>query len=146
MTNGNAAAMVISDAILGVPNEFAPLFDPHHMTIRASASKLVSENTKVAWHWLGDRVKHPQEGVFEDSEPGQAAVEGVAPNQVAGYRDEAGRLHAISATCTHLGCIVAWNEAERSWDCPCRGSRFDPDGRALHGPAVRDLQQSDPSA
>jgi glycine/D-amino acid oxidase-like deaminating enzyme/nitrite reductase/ring-hydroxylating ferredoxin subunit len=144
MTNGTAAAIVISDAILGIPNEFASLFDPHRLTIRASASKLTSENTKVAWHWLGDRIKHPQEGVFEDLKPGQAAVKGVAPGQVAGYRDEVGRLHTISATCTHLGCIVAWNEAEKSWDCPCHGSRFDPDGRVLHGPAVRDLQQREP--
>jgi glycine/D-amino acid oxidase-like deaminating enzyme/nitrite reductase/ring-hydroxylating ferredoxin subunit len=144
MTNGTAAAMVISDAILGVPNEFAPLFDPHRLTIRASASKLVSENTKVAWHWLSDRVKHPQEGAFEGLEPGQTAVKGVAPKQVAGYRDEEGRLHTVSATCTHLGCIVAWNEAEKSWDCPCHGSRFDPDGRVLHGPAVRDLQPRAP--
>jgi glycine/D-amino acid oxidase-like deaminating enzyme/nitrite reductase/ring-hydroxylating ferredoxin subunit len=144
MTNGTAAAMVISDAILGQPNEFSSLFDPHRLTPKASASKFVSENAKVARHWISDRVIHPQGASFDDLEPGQAAVKGVGLQQVAGYRDETGVLHAVSATCTHLGCIVAWNEAEKSWDCPCHGSRFDPDGRVLHGPAVKDLQPRDP--
>jgi glycine/D-amino acid oxidase-like deaminating enzyme/nitrite reductase/ring-hydroxylating ferredoxin subunit len=144
MTNGTAAAMVISDAILGLTNEFSSLFDPHRLTVKASATKFVSENVKVARHWLGDRVLHPQGASFDDLEPGQAAVKGVGLHQVAGYRDEAGALHAVSATCTHLGCIVAWNEAEKSWDCPCHGSRFDPDGRVLHGPAVKDLPQREP--
>ena len=144
MTNGTAAAMVISDAILGLTNDFSSLFDPHRVTIKASASKFVSENSKVARHWIGDRVVHPQGASFDDLEPGQAAVKGVGVEQVAGYRDDAGELHAVSATCTHLGCIVAWNDAEKSWDCPCHGSRFDPDGKVLHGPAVKDLRQRDP--
>jgi Rieske Fe-S protein len=59
---------------------------------------------------------------------------------VAGYRDEDGALHAVSARCTHLGCLVAFNNAERSWDCPCHGSRFDVDGAVLQGPAVRPLR------
>ena len=59
--------------------------------------------------------------------------------KVAAYRDEAGGLHAVSAVCTHLGCVVQWNGAEKSWDCPCHASRFDVDGRVLQGPAVKDL-------
>jgi glycine/D-amino acid oxidase-like deaminating enzyme/nitrite reductase/ring-hydroxylating ferredoxin subunit len=141
MTNGTAAALVISDAILGHGNEFTSLFDPHRLTLKASAWRFALENAKVAQHWVGDRVKHPQEGAFDELAPGQAAVSRVGLEHVAGYRDDGGRLHAVSATCTHLGCIVTWNGAEKSWDCPCHGSRFDHEGRVLHGPAVRDLEK-----
>ena len=141
ITNGTAAASVISDQILGHANEFAPLFDPHRLTVAASASRLARENGKVARHWLGDRIKHPQAGAFEDLAPGEAAVQGVGAGHVAGYRDDDGELHAVSAVCTHLGCLVTWNGAEKSWDCPCHGSRFDIDGRVLHGPALKDLEK-----
>ncbi len=60
---------------------------------------------------------------------------------VAGHRDDQGALHAVSPTCTHLGCRVNWNSAERSWDCPCHGSRFAPDGDVLQGPAVHRLER-----
>jgi Rieske Fe-S protein len=62
---------------------------------------------------------------------------------VAAYRDEHGRLHAVSGRCTHLGCLVAWNTAERTWDCPCHGSRFTHDGKVIQGPAVDDLAPRD---
>ncbi|MGF1494953.1 MAG: Rieske 2Fe-2S domain-containing protein [Microcoleaceae cyanobacterium] len=61
--------------------------------------------------------------------------------QVAASRDEAGVLHKVSAVCSHLGCVVAWNNAEKSWDCPCHGARFDRSGRVLHAPAIKDLEQ-----
>ncbi len=64
--------------------------------------------------------------------------------RVAAYRDEGGALHTVSAVCTHLGCVVGWNNAERSWDCPCHGSRFDPDGGVLQGPAGKPLDRLEP--
>ena len=57
------------------------------------------------------------------------------------FRDESGKVHAVSAVCTHMGCIVGWNETDRTWDCPCHGSRFDLDGSVIEGPAVRDLER-----
>ncbi|MFN2389851.1 MAG: FAD-dependent oxidoreductase [Actinomycetota bacterium] len=143
MTNGTIGATVVSDAILGEANEFASLFDPHRATVKASAKKFTVENSKVARHWIGDRVTHPQGGAFDELQPGEAAVKHVGLSQVAGYRDDDGTLHAVSAVCTHLACIVCWNPAEKSWDCPCHGSRFDTEGRVLHGPAVKDLEQKD---
>ncbi|MFN2593656.1 MAG: FAD-dependent oxidoreductase [Actinomycetota bacterium] len=143
ITNGTAAAQVICDQIAGRDNEFSSLFDPHRITPQASAEKLVVENTKVATHWFGDRIKHPQRGDFDSLAPGEAAVQRVGLDQVAGYRDEDGELHAVSAVCTHLGCVVTWNGAEKSWDCPCHGSRFDYEGRVLHGPAVKDLKRKE---
>jgi Rieske Fe-S protein len=142
MTNGTAAAVVVSDAILGFENRFASLFDPHRVS-PAALPTLVTENLKVAKHFVGDRFFHPQRGSFDDLPPGEAAVRRVGLGQVAAYRDEQGELHAVSAECTHLGCAVRWNKAEKSWDCPCHGSRFDHEGRLLHGPATKDLQRKD---
>ena len=141
MTNGTAGAAVISDAILGVQNEFAPLFDPHRVTVGPSAKNFVTENSKIAQHWFGDRVKLPHTGNFEDLEPGDADVRRIGTSLVAGHRDESGELHAVSAICTHLRCVVGWNPAEKSWDCPCHGSRFDTEGCVLQGPAVRNLEK-----
>ncbi|MDQ4124961.1 MAG: Rieske 2Fe-2S domain-containing protein, partial [Actinomycetota bacterium] len=143
MTNGTLAGMIISDLITETENQWAPLYDPHRATLKASAKKFTKENVKVAGHWFGDRVKHPQAGVPGDLAPGEAAVVGTAPGQVAVYRDEAGDLHKVSAVCTHLGCIVSWNNAETTWDCPCHGSRFDMDGKDIQGPAVKDLEPRD---
>jgi nitrite reductase/ring-hydroxylating ferredoxin subunit len=141
LTNGTVAASVICDAILGRPNQFASVFDPHRLTLSASAPKFLVENVKIAQHFVGDRINHPQgAAAVTDLGHGEAAVVGFGAGQVAAYRDEAGELHGVSATCTHLGCIVSWNAAEKSWDCPCHGSRFDYEGRVLHGPATKDLE------
>jgi glycine/D-amino acid oxidase-like deaminating enzyme/nitrite reductase/ring-hydroxylating ferredoxin subunit len=142
MTNGTAAAGVISDAILGRENEFAAMFDPHRVTV-SSLPDLVSENLKVAKHFIADRVVHPQRKPFDELAPGEASVERVGIGQVAAYRDPNGELHAVAAECTHLGCAVRWNPAEVSWDCPCHGSRFDHRGRVLHGPATEDLKKKE---
>ncbi len=143
MTNGTTAAVLITDLILDRENEFASLYDPHRVTVAASASTFVEENVKVGAKFVGDRVAHPQRGAVEDLSPGEAAVVGTAPNQTAVYRDENGTVHAVSAVCTHLGCIVNWNPAEKTWDCPCHGSRFGYEGNVIQGPAVQDLAKKD---
>src|SRR5688500_11987864 len=143
MTNGTTAAMLITDLILGRENLYASLYDPHRVTVGASASTFIEENVKVGSKLVGDRIAHPQRGAADELAPGDAAVVGVGTGQVAAYRDEAGTLHAVSAVCTHLGCIVNWNPAEKTWDCPCHGSRFDYEGNVIQGPAVRDLEKKD---
>jgi Rieske Fe-S protein len=80
---------------------------------------------------------------MEQLQPGEAGVFLRKEGRTAAYRDVAGELHVVSARCTHLGCTVRWNDAERSWDCPCHGSRFTPDGAVLHGPAVHPLEKRD---
>jgi glycine/D-amino acid oxidase-like deaminating enzyme/nitrite reductase/ring-hydroxylating ferredoxin subunit len=143
-TNGTTAAEIISDAILGRTNEWAELFDVHRVTVKQSAEKFVSENTKVAIHFVRDRALHPQRTNVEDLAPGEAGVHRAGTQMIAAYRDEAGVLHQVSAICTHLRCVVSWNPAEKTWDCPCHGSRFDFDGRVIQGPAVHDLERVDP--
>lgn len=141
MTLGTVAAHLLADQATGIDNDNASLFDPGRLTLKASAGRFAHENAKVGYHLVGDRIRHPDAGSFDDLGPGEAVVRGLGIDQVAAYRNEDGRLHKVSATCTHMGCIVRWNDAETSWDCPCHGSRFDPSGKVLEGPAVRDLPE-----
>ena len=143
LTNGTIGAGVITDSILGLANDYSGLYSPSRLDIGASAKKFAIENAKVATHLIGDRVRHPQSGSFDDLAPGETAVKDKSITPTAAFCDDAGVLHKVSAVCTHLGCTVTWNRAERSWDCPCHGSRFDPDGRVLQGPAVKDLRKID---
>jgi glycine/D-amino acid oxidase-like deaminating enzyme/nitrite reductase/ring-hydroxylating ferredoxin subunit len=139
MTGGTLAAELISDAIAGRENPHASLFSSTRFSPRGEGPKLVSENTKVAGHFFGDRLRERGGRAIEDLEPGEGAIVSADGEKVAGYRDEQGGLHAVSARCTHLYCQVRWNGAERSWDCPCHGSRFGVDGEVLNGPAVEPL-------
>jgi glycine/D-amino acid oxidase-like deaminating enzyme/nitrite reductase/ring-hydroxylating ferredoxin subunit len=139
MTNGTAAAMLLSDLIAGKENEWASLYDSTRTSPLVSKS-LYKEGAEQAMHFVKDRF----EGVTEDIEdvaPGEGRIVGRPGDQTAVYRGPQGEVHAVSARCTHLGCIVSWNPAETSWDCPCHGSRFSVDGEVLQGPAVRDLEK-----
>lgn len=140
MTNGTAAASILTDAILGRDNAWAEPFNPNRLNVRAAAPKLVKENANVGVHIVGDRITEAltRRGPG-DLAPGEGAVVWQGRGQVAAYRDDGGTLHAVSPTCTHLGCRVVFNDAERSWDCPCHGSRFGVDGEVLQGPAVKTL-------
>ena len=96
-------------------------------------------NLDVGLRFVGDRVRTLRPPPVGELAPGEAGIGEVDGEEVAAYRDEDGRLHAASGRCTHLGCLVAWNAAERTWDCPCHGSRYTYDGTVIQGPAVRDL-------
>jgi glycine/D-amino acid oxidase-like deaminating enzyme/nitrite reductase/ring-hydroxylating ferredoxin subunit len=142
-TNGTIGSKLIVDGILGRDNAYADLYNPRRLPLKASASKLLVENAKVAAHFFGDRARHPQRRGLDELRAGEAAVDDMGLSPVAGYRDQAGVLHKVSAVCTHLGCIVSWNPAEQTWDCPCHGSRFSPEGRVIEGPATKDLEPRD---
>jgi glycine/D-amino acid oxidase-like deaminating enzyme/nitrite reductase/ring-hydroxylating ferredoxin subunit len=139
LTNGTAAAEILADTILGRENPWAVAFDSTRVAPRASLTAFLGENAGVAWHFLTDRLRGLRVPAAASLRPGEAAIASHDGARSACYRDEAGALHAISPTCTHLGCQVAFNTAERTWDCPCHGSRFDIDGRVIEGPATRDL-------
>jgi glycine/D-amino acid oxidase-like deaminating enzyme/nitrite reductase/ring-hydroxylating ferredoxin subunit len=139
LTFGTLAAMIVSDAILGRANEVAALYDAGRVKPLASAREYVSENVDFPARFVADRLKGAEVPGLEALEPGQGALTEVDGKRVAAYRAPDGQLTLLSATCTHLGCIVQFNEAERSWDCPCHGSRFDTAGEVVDGPAVRPL-------
>ena len=141
MTGGTAAAMILADRILGRPNDWAELFDPNRLNLRASAARLVEENAEAGVRFVGDRLKHRGTRPIEELAPGEGDIVSLDGEKVAGHRRDDGTLVAVSPICTHLGCQVNWNTAERSWDCPCHGSRFSPDGEVLHGPAVHRLER-----
>ena len=141
MTGGTAAARLLADLLLGRANPAAGLFDPNRLNLRASAGELVKENLQAGVRFVGDRVTKRGSRPIEDLQPGEGDIVRAGGEVVAGYRDDDGALIAVSPTCTHLGCRVNWNTAERSWDCPCHGSRFAPSGEVLQGPAVHRLER-----
>ena len=138
ITTGAAAAMLIADLVTDRKNGWAELFDARRIKPAASAGAFVKGNAEVAGHLVGGYMAHKPHS-FAKLAPGEAAILKIDDDNVACYRDVEGRLHAVSAVCTHMGCIVGWNETDRSWDCPCHGSRFDLDGEVIHGPAVTAL-------
>ena len=139
LANGTAAAMMLSDEILGRANPWISAFRSTRFKPLASAQELVMHNADAGLRLAAGWIQRGEAVEPAELEPGEGRVVRLEGRPVAAYRDEGGVLHAVSAVCTHMGCIVAWNSAETSWDCPCHGSRFDVDGRVLQGPAVRDL-------
>jgi glycine/D-amino acid oxidase-like deaminating enzyme/nitrite reductase/ring-hydroxylating ferredoxin subunit len=138
LTNGTAAALILTDVVLGRENEWAELFSSRRVRSLVSRS-LVRENANVVRRFVADRLKLPGREAIEGLAPGEGAVVRVEGETLAVSRSEDGSLTAVSPRCTHLACYVAWNGAERTWDCPCHGSRYLPDGSVIEGPAVRDL-------
>ena len=141
LAQGVAAGMILEDLILDRKNAWASFYDPNRLKPLASAKDLVKENANVGLHFVGDRLTKRGGRDATELGPGEADIARLDGEKVAAFRDEDGRLHAVSPICTHLGCQVNWNSGDRSWDCPCHGSRFSPDGEILHGPAVRPLER-----
>lgn len=139
ITNGTAAAMLIADLVQDLDNPWLKLFNAARIKPVAGAREFVAGNAATASHLVGGYLTRKPHS-FDDLAPGEAAILKIDGHNVAGYRDEDGALHAVSAVCTHMGCILGWNETDRSWDCPCHGSRFALDGGVIHGPAVKPLE------
>ncbi|MBA3545405.1 MAG: FAD-dependent oxidoreductase [Nannocystis sp.] len=142
MTHGTIAGMLIRDLILGRENPWADLYDPRRKPVLA-ARDFLRENLNVGVQyasWIGPgEVKS-----VADIVAGSGALLRHGASKLAVYRDDAGQVHACSAACTHLGCPVAWNSTESTWDCTCHGSRFDRHGKVINGPANSDLQPLSP--
>jgi len=141
ITNGTAAAMLLADTIGGRDNPWTEVFDATRIGGAQSVAKAVKQNLEVGKDFVKGHVDRLRASSVDDLLPGQAGVVKLDGRSVGAYRDDGGNVHAVSITCTHLGCAVRWNEAETTWDCPCHGSRFSADGRVLEGPAVKDLER-----
>jgi glycine/D-amino acid oxidase-like deaminating enzyme/nitrite reductase/ring-hydroxylating ferredoxin subunit len=145
MTHGTIAGLLISDLVLGRANEWEKLYDPSRKTLSFDSAKMfLEENLDVAVQYTG---LLPTGGEVEggaEIQPGEGAVLQRRGKKIAAYRDEQGVLHQRSAYCTHLGCVVKWNSEEKSWDCPCHGSRFSSTGdTVLNGPARTGLSPAE---
>jgi Rieske Fe-S protein len=140
MTHGTIAGMLLTDLISGRDNAWARLYDPARKTLGA-ITEFAKENLNVAAQYA-DLVTPGEVKDVAEIAPGQGAILRRGLAKVAVFRDEHGGLHERSAVCTHLGCVVQWNAVERTWDCPCHGSRFHVDGRAVNGPAIQALKRA----
>ncbi len=141
MTHCTAGAMLVTDLIMDRNNSWLDLYDPSRKAIHGMPEFLKELGNTLAQY--GDWVKDGDVDSPEEIAPGQGAVMRQGEKKIAVYRDDDGKIHALTAACTHLGCVVSWNSAEKSWDCPCHGSRFDVNGQILHGPAGKPLEAVD---
>jgi glycine/D-amino acid oxidase-like deaminating enzyme/nitrite reductase/ring-hydroxylating ferredoxin subunit len=139
MTHGTIGGMLISDLIQGVPNAWEKIYSPSRITLKA-AGDFLKEAGNMAAQYL-DYLSPGDIKSTDNLAPMQGAIVNVGVKKVAVYKDEKETLHAYSAICPHLGCVVQWNAAERSFDCPCHGSRFTCEGKVVNGPAQSDLKK-----
>lgn len=140
MTHGTIAALLLPDLIQGRPHPWADVYDPTRLRLKA-LGRFAQENLNVAAKYADYLTRGTATEAAIARNAGAVIRRGLAP--VAVYRDADGGVHELSAVCPHLGCIVAWNAAERTWDCPCHGSVFAATGEVRHGPAARGLAPID---
>jgi len=140
MTHGTIAGMLLTDLIQDRENRWTDLYSPSRVTLRATP-EFASENINVAAQY-SDYVTAGDIKSEDELKPGQGAVMRHGLSKIAVYRDENGAIHKRSAVCPHLGCVVAWNACEKTWDCPCHGSRYSAEGRVYQGPANTDLSEN----
>ena len=144
MTFGALGGMMCADAILGQRNPWTDLFAPDRKALGRSLWEYVRENADYPYYLVRDRFAGVEGRELRAVPRGEGRIIEHRGQTVAAYRDEEGVLSVRSATCTHMGCLVGWNEAERTWDCPCHGSRFTPAGRVISGPAESPLPPVEP--
>jgi glycine/D-amino acid oxidase-like deaminating enzyme/nitrite reductase/ring-hydroxylating ferredoxin subunit len=143
MTLGTLAGIMMSDAIVGRSNPWAELFDPGRAAVRRGLWEYLKENADYPYYMMRDRFAGAEGKSLRSVKPGHGKVIEHDGQKVAVYRGPDGVPTMVSATCTHMGCLVRWNDAERTWDCPCHGSRFAPQGSVISGPAERPLPEID---
>ena len=141
MTYGTLGGMMAVDACLGRRNPWAELFSPQRKKLRGGTWHYLKENADYPYYLVRNWIAGTESKNLLDLKPGGGKILNHDGRKVAAYRDELGRVTLCSPVCTHLGCIVAWNEAEQTWDCPCHGSRFRPTGEVLSGPAEKNLER-----
>jgi nitrite reductase/ring-hydroxylating ferredoxin subunit len=140
MIYSNVAAIVLKSMILKEENDYGSLFSPARLKPVAGFTEFVKHNADVVKQfvgkWFGTKDLHQ----IADLAPGEGKVVKYENQQLALFKDHDGAIYAVNPACTHMKCSVAWNAAEKSWDCPCHGARYSIDGQVLTGPAVRNLE------
>lgn len=138
MTFGTLVAMLLADHIRGLNNPWSNLYKPERFKL-TGVQEFVSKNLDVAWHFVADRMTSDSKDLA-DIPANAGRIMRINGQQLAVYRDGQGELYAFSPVCPHAKCIVTWNTAEQTWDCPCHGGRFDAYGHVLNGPPVSNLE------
>lgn len=137
MTNSMVSSMILRDLIVGKESPWQDVYDPSRKTIAASIKKFAAENINVGGQLISGKLSKPSKDT--DVKQGQAKILEIDGERTGAFRDDDGKLHLVNTTCTHAGCELNWNSAERSWDCPCHASRFTYKGDILKGPATKPL-------
>jgi glycine/D-amino acid oxidase-like deaminating enzyme/nitrite reductase/ring-hydroxylating ferredoxin subunit len=140
ITHGTIAGILLTDLIYGRENPWEKIYDPARINAK-SIPTYIKENANFVGCMVSDwaapsEVKNPSE-ITEN----EGAIMRHGISKAAVYKDASGALHKCSAVCTHLGCVIQWNSGEKSWDCPCHGSRYDTQGNILNGPAIKPLEE-----
>lgn len=139
LTFGTVGGLAMSDLVLGRPSEWAELFAPDRVSTTSAAVAYAHAGVDAVKSFVSDRLRKSEVSSIDEIEADQGAVLKINGEQVAVYRDEHGELHGRSAICRHQGCTVHWNSAEKTWDCPCHGGRYDAKGHVIMGPPRQDL-------
>ncbi|GAB4549476.1 MAG: FAD-dependent oxidoreductase [Pleurocapsa sp.] len=139
MSKGAMAGMMLADLLQGKTNPWADLYDSLRATPFVTPES-IKNNLDVGMHWVGDRLKGITDWSVDDVKPGEGKIITLKGEKVGVYKDETGKVTAVNATCPHLACIVNWNSAEKTWDCPCHGGRFTCKGKVIQSPPVKDLE------
>jgi Rieske Fe-S protein len=142
MSSGTAAALLLTDTVLGRKNNFERLYTPSRFYATPSIKNFLVQNADVVGHLIKGKLQfdHTDVKTLGNDEGAVISLDG---ERKGAYRDPKGELHIVDTTCTHMGCEVEWNSGERSWDCPCHGSRFTYRGEVIEGPAEKPLQKYD---
>ena len=138
MTSSNVAANIISDAILGKENKYAEVFNSNRLHPIKNRGEMGNMTKQVYHSYITNRLQIPEDAISEikNDNGGIVRINGSA---VGIYKSPEGKIYAVDPTCTHLGCLLTWNNIDKTWDCPCHGSRFDYTGKNLYDPAFKDL-------
>ncbi len=140
-TLGTLSAVMARDRYLGRKNPWFDLFAVSRKKFHGGTWRYLTENVDYPYYLLRDRLAPAESGTPEDLKLGEGKILSMSGQKVAAYRDDTGKIHLLSPVCTHLKCIVRWNAADRTWDCPCHGSRFQPSGEVFSGPAESPLEK-----
>ncbi|MGE6630883.1 FAD-dependent oxidoreductase [Bacillus sp. NPDC077027] len=141
MSTSHVAANLISDLIEGKQNSYETIYTPSRFIPDPFVKEFIKENTNVASELISGKLKHPEKNI-DDLNPGEGGVISFEHKRCGAYKDQDGSLFIVDTTCTHLGCEVSWNHSDRTWDCPCHGSRFSITGEVVKGPAKKPLRRS----
>lgn len=140
ITYSHVAALILRNLLTNVESEYNLLFNPNRIKPVAGFRSFISHNADVVKQFFGKWFAYDKLEELAGIAPGEGRLVVFNDQKIAVFKDEDGSLHAINPACTHMKCSVAWNNGERSWDCPCHGARYSCDGQVLNGPAVKDLE------
>lgn len=141
MTNSIASALIIKDLIIKGQSPWQDVYSPQRGNLTASAANFVAQNADVAYQLISGKLENPDDDI--DIKNGEGKVVEYKGKRTGAYKDEQGKLYLLDITCTHMGCELHWNDAEKTWDCPCHGSRFKYNGEIVEGPALQQLKHPD---